>query len=349
MNSVCALSELDLFVRPPVQTSILSSRWVEYTPKVNYDKGNTPIQLEVPGTRGEYIDLSSVMFYVRASIRNASDEILKADGENGGPINYIQNTMFKTVDVSLNDVKVSTPSEYAYRSYLEALLNFGREGKTSHLDASVWAKDNYASMEGIEGLKSTTYIGASFEWNGNTISDVKKLNAIKNLNTSTYEAAFDSHKTVNGGLWARRSRFADSTAEMYGRLHGDVFNINKLLLDDVTMKIQLAKNSDDFSLLGLKGFKIDIDEFVLCVRKVKISEQVLLAHAMALEKTTAYYPMTRVDVISRTITKGVLTEKFENMVRGPMPKRIVLGMVKNEAFVGTRATNPFNFQMFNVI
>ena len=53
MTNVCASSELDLFVRPPVQTSILSSRWVEYTPIVNFDKGNTPIQIEVTGTKGE--------------------------------------------------------------------------------------------------------------------------------------------------------------------------------------------------------------------------------------------------------------------------------------------------------
>ena len=61
---------------------------------VNYDKGTTPILIEVTGTKGEYIDLSNVYFYTRASIRNDKNELITADSEIG-PINYIQKTMFK--------------------------------------------------------------------------------------------------------------------------------------------------------------------------------------------------------------------------------------------------------------
>ena len=65
-QKVCASSELDIFTRPPYQTSITSSRWVEYTPSLNYDRGATPIQIEIPGTKGEYIDLSNIFMYMES-------------------------------------------------------------------------------------------------------------------------------------------------------------------------------------------------------------------------------------------------------------------------------------------
>ena len=69
---------------------------------------------------------------------------------------------------------------------------------------------------------------------------------------------------------------------------------------------------------------------------------------MALERTTAFYPVCRVEVQARTIGGGVMTDKFENMIKGPLPKRIVLGMVESAAYNGQLNKNPFNFQSFRV-
>jgi hypothetical protein len=91
-----------------------------------------------------------------------------------------------------------------------------------------------------------------------------------------------------------------------------------------------------------------IDEFFVVVRKVRISNQVRLAHAMGLEKINAYYPITRVDVQNRTINMGVTSERFENLVKGTLPKRLCLGMVSSAAFNGSYNNNPFNFQHFNL-
>ena len=95
---VCASSELDIFSKPPYQTSILSSRWVEYTPTLNFDKGNTPIHIEVTGTKGEYIDLSNTFFYMRASIVNSSKNLI-SESDEIGPINYLQNSIQICVEI----------------------------------------------------------------------------------------------------------------------------------------------------------------------------------------------------------------------------------------------------------
>ena len=353
MTNVCASSELDIFVRPPVQTSILSSRWVEYTPIVNYDRGTTPILIEVTGTKGEYIDLSNVYFYTRASIRNDKNELITPDSEIG-PINYIQNTMFKQLDVSLNKKLVSMPCDYAYRSYIEGLMNYGRESKNTHLETSVWIKDNPLCMDSVAFTKKQpppsgqqpvpqqTPVAQQTATTSSSSTDTKMISKRSVLDPLPDE------KTYNDGLMLRRSLFAGRTCEMYGRLHADIFNIDKLLLDEVNLEIKLYKNNDNFCLLGTPGFKLQIDEFVLNVRKVRISDQVLVAHAMALERTTAFYPVSRVEVHGRTINKGVISDKFENLIKGPLPKKIVLGMIESSAYNGLLDKNPFNFQSFGV-
>ncbi len=86
--NVCASSELDLFTRPYVQTSIESSKWVEYTPTVNYDKGKSPIMVNISGTKGEYIDLSNIYVYMRTKIINTNDSTIIKEEDDIGPINY---------------------------------------------------------------------------------------------------------------------------------------------------------------------------------------------------------------------------------------------------------------------
>ena len=84
------------------------------------------------------------------------------------------------------------------------------------------------------------------------------------------------------------------------------------------------------------------------MRKVKISDEVLVAHALALERANAFYPLSRVDVQGRTINVGVTSEQFENVIKGTLPKRIIIGMVESDAYNGSLNKNPFNFQNFNI-
>lgn len=104
--SACASSELDLFTHPPYQTAIQNSRWVEYTPTLNHNNGQLPILIEIPATKGEYIDLSNVYHYMRLSIVKTSNGQKITTADEIGPINYIHNTIFKNVDVRFNKTQV---------------------------------------------------------------------------------------------------------------------------------------------------------------------------------------------------------------------------------------------------
>jgi len=86
----------------------------------------------------------------------------------------------------------------------------------------------------------------------------------------------------------------------------------------------------------------------LFVRKVKLSPSVFLAHAKALEDSTAKYPIKRVVCKSFQIPENYLDASHENLFSGQLPTRIVIGLVDNRAFNGSRDHNPFNLHHYNV-
>ena len=61
-------------------------------------------------------------------------------------------------------------------------------------------------------------------------------------NKRSIEAVFENHASINGWVVARRRAFVDKKCELYGRIHADVFNIDKLLLDDIALDIEFYKN-----------------------------------------------------------------------------------------------------------
>jgi len=72
--------------------------------------------------------------------------------------------------------------------------------------------------------------------------------------------------------------------------------------------------------------KIRILDASLIVRRAKISPGVLLAHAQMLSKTTAKYPLTRVEVKTYTIHAGLVRESLDNVILGQLPKQIIVGL-----------------------
>ncbi|XP_063972043.1 uncharacterized protein F54H12.2-like [Diachasmimorpha longicaudata] len=194
----------------------------------------------------EYIDLAHIMIKVRA-------RILKPDGsavleDSVGPVNNFLHSMFNQVDVYFNQKVVTPPNNlYAYRAYIETLLNYGTDAKSSHLGMSLWATDSYGAMD------------------------------------STAVAAGDARN--NNRLAARQAFTKDGKAfDLLGHLHCDVFNQDKFLMNGVELRVRLIRAKDDFCLMddSALNYKLRIVEASLIVRRVKLSPGILIAHAKTL-------------------------------------------------------------------
>ncbi|XP_063991153.1 uncharacterized protein F54H12.2-like [Diachasmimorpha longicaudata] len=251
-SSECVKSELDLFTIPPTQTS----------------HGE------------EYIDLAHIMIKVRARIMKPGGSVALEDSV--GPVNNILNSMFNQVDVYFNQKVVTPPNNLdAYRAYIETLLNYGTDAKSSHLGMSLWATDSYGAMD------------------------------------STVVAAGDA-RTNNGLAALQAFTKGGKTFDLLGHLHCDVFNQDKFLMNGVELRVRLIRAKDDYSLMddSALNYQVHIEEASLIVRRMKLSPGILAAHAETLAKTTAKYPLTRVEVKSFVLHRGIMVETIDNAIWG---------------------------------
>ncbi|KAJ8048851.1 hypothetical protein HOLleu_01326 [Holothuria leucospilota] len=139
------------------------------------------------------------------------------------------------------------------------------------------------------------------------------------------------------------------TVDMLGPIHSDIFFQDKYLLKGVDMKLKLIRSKDTFCLLSGDAdveYKVVVKVAALFVRKVKLNPGVTLAHARALEKATAKYPIRRVVTKVFSVPTGNISFVQDHTFLGQLPKRIIVGCVRNTAFNGSFLENPFSFEHF---
>ena len=82
-----------------------------------------------------------------------------------------------------------------------------------------------------------------------------------------------------------RTNIATKTFDMYGRLHVDMFFQDRLLINNVNVRLKLIQSKNDFCLLSDTLGIYKIKSAILHVRKVRVNPRIMLAHASVLEKT----------------------------------------------------------------
>ena len=294
---------LDLFALPPTQTAVQDGMWVEFHPLATLAQG-APVEFAISGATSDYLDLSNTFLHVKARVVNPDGTNLAADAAVA-PVNYWMHSLLSQVDVLLNDTLV-TPSEntYPYRAYIESVLNYGHEAKTTHLTSALFYQDTAGHFESRIGDE-------------------------------------------NLGYGKRRELTAGSrTVDMMGRLHCDIFNQERYLINGVDVKIRLVPSKANFNLMSAADapFKSTITHASLFVRKVRLNPAVSLGHAKALEKASAKYPLKRVVVKTFSIPTGNIGAVQDNLFLSQTPNRLVIGLVDSAAFNGQNQSNPFHFK-----
>ena len=304
-SCLCVKSELDLFTVPPTQTSVEHGCSMDYHP-VSTLTDNGPIEFKIPGSDEDYIDLTNTFLHLGV-------KITAADGAAIGPVNLLMHSRFSQVDVALNDKLVSSSTNtYAYRAYLETLLNYGKEAKESQLTSVMWYKDTAGKMD-----------------------------------ERVVVAAGENKGLVKRASFNKSSKVVD----MIGRIHSDIFFQEKLLMNGIGVRIRLVRSKDSFSLVSTNAaptYKIKIVRAVLRARKVRISDSVYLAHAKALKLANATYPIRRVECKTFSIPTGNYDAVQENLYMGQVPNRVIVGLVDTDAFNGSFAKNPYNFKNYKI-
>ena len=339
----CDKSEVDLFRVPPTQQSLERGRWIDYAPLSSVENANSAITFLIAGT-DEYVDLSKTILTVTGKITK-KDGTSKLDGNdqsNVAPVNNFLHSLFRQVDVYLNGKQV-TPAmgTYAYRSYIETLLNYDVSAKQSQFSSALYYKDTAGQMDKVGALASSKTLNyktpsADPAAAGTNASD--KLYVPESGNVGFAKR----HQFIKNG-----NRFVLS-----GPIFSDIFMTDRLLLNMMDLKVVLNRSSDAFSLMDLNSTaiepKVQLSDVVLKVRKVRVDQLVSDGVERMLKQTPAFYPIRRVECKILTIPANLPNVRQDNIFSGIIPNLFLVGLVHVDASTGEYDKNPYNFQHFGV-
>lgn len=172
----CVKSELDLFTLPATQTSIESGNWIQYKP-ISSITEESPLEFVVSALNDEYLDLANTMINIKAKISKPNGEkIAEAIDKDVGPVNNWLHSLFSQVDLYINQKLVSPQNNtYAYRSYIETLLNYDDGAKMSHLTCGLWYDDTPGHMDDCETNNTGLGKRKTFIKNSNTVDMIGHL------------------------------------------------------------------------------------------------------------------------------------------------------------------------------
>lgn len=304
-NHYCLKTDLDLFTTTPMQVAVDKMYWVDYATKTNVTNDG-PIEFIITGS-SDYIDLANSYLELVAEITKSDGTAITATSKVG-PVNLWLHSMFSKVDLELNNVLVTdSTNNYPYRAILETLLHTTTEAKESQLTQALYYKDTPGKMD----VKDPT------------------------LATGPNEGLTTRAKFISSG----------KKVQLMDRLHLDLWQQPKLLLNHVDVKLRFIRHTPEFALMGEDGpYKIKISTAVMHICKCKPTNDVLLAHANTLKNNTAKYPIRRVTTKNYQISKGDLQLTKDDVFLGDVPDVLVLAIVDGGAFSGDLAKNPFNFE-----
>ena len=334
----CDKSEVDLFRVPPTQQSLERGRWIDYAPLSSVENPNSAITFLIAGT-DECIDLSKTILTVTGKItkKDGTSKLDSNDQSNVAPVNNFLHSLFRQVDVYLNGKQV-TPAmgTYAYRSYIETLLNYDVSAKQFQFSSALYYKDTAGQMDKTGALAS-----------------LKTLNYKKAATNADSSEELYVPESGNQGF-AKRHQFIKNGNRfvLSGPIFSDIFMTDRLLLNMMDLKVVLNRSSDAFSLMDKNEPAIEpkvlLTDVVLKVRKVKVDQSVSDGVERMLKQTPALYPIRRVECKILTIPANLPNVRQDNIFSGIIPNSFVVGLVHVDASTGEYGKNPYNFQHFGV-
>ena len=152
----------------------------------------------------------------------------------------------------------------------------------------------------------------------------------------------------NNGYEKRRELAAKSKSiDMMGRLHVDIFQQGRYMVNGVDVKIRLVPSKSTFNLISSAGdgtFKSVITEATLYVRKQSLNPAVTLSHAKLFERgATVKYPLKRVKLHTFTVASGSTSHVQDNLFITQTPNKVIVGLQPAETLNGSLDRNPFQF------
>ncbi len=149
---------LDSFSVPPVDSILKDGRTVYYYPVTSItDSG--PYEFLITKDPDHYIFLPMTRLEGQLEIVTTDGDAGIAEADKVSVVNLFTQSIFKQVECEINGTEVcdlSTPT-YAYKSFIETHLTYGKSAKDTHLYCSLYEKDT-PEQEEVLDVANTAWV-----------------------------------------------------------------------------------------------------------------------------------------------------------------------------------------------
>ena len=283
-------------------------------------KNGIPFHFILPADPMRFTNLRNIRFAGELRVWNDTKKAQPAADEDWSVINNYQQSMISQVNCKINDQEINDPATktYAYRSFIETLLNYTKTYKDTILRTSGWVEDE--ALKGKDKFSCKPKIGSADNANFN-------------------QACLDRRDGISGGGWR----------EFDLLLHHDVVTSIRNLPPGFRMEFTFNRTSDDFLFIQPKTNK---DKYTLELRRVHIKmerrevvDRVLKSYMSQAGSKISRLPLTRNFVRTYPVVKGQTDLSCYNIINTDVfPETLLIGFVTQTAYDGTPNTNPFYFE-----
>lgn len=171
------------------------------------------------------------------------------------------------------------------------------------------------------------------------------------LNAAGYYPDPENSLESGEGYDARRALFSLSkTAQFMAKIDAPLFKQPLYLINQCEVDIEIFPNNANFLLISQQQnttFSFETVDLRMYVKKCSLTEGLALTIDQKLSLKPARYALRRTLLKSLFINTGVMDFRA-NVSMDQVPRRIILGLVANQNYVGRISHSPFNFEPFNV-
>jgi hypothetical protein len=328
-SQLAVKSDLELWTLPQTQISHTGDEIITLFPLSKIGLTDA-IEFYCPNTSQYYLDLSSALVHFTA-------DVVRVDG---------------TATTHAKPASILTEEE-------KKLLKANESETHVHDSVSIVDGLGFSAFSSVDVTLNDTTVSshASYPYRAyfdtllNSNMSLEKGPLLYPIQFTRDSSKFDLEKDE-----ALRDRYNNCKAsrefEVISPVFSDVFQMDRLLISGVDMRITFRQSPNTFRLwrsaTETHDHLLRIKNMKLTLRRVKIADTVMVAHESAIKQANATYLLRGIRTKLRSMVVGERQFRIENIGDGKVPSRILVAFVKTTALHGAYSDSPYKFEPLKI-
>jgi len=301
-----------------------SRRYVKIAP---FNTGINPVDFQID-PQPDFIDLNDSYIELELVLKKDNNTNLVI-ADRILPVNNLAHSLFKQIIVRLNGTLISPQTDtYHHKAFIEQILNNDRADGENLLPCQGWFNSLNVPDEADTALTATQVeIGHADYLPLPEDTKIAIQNRVKYLDGKRVTLRFKPFL--------------------------EVFHLSKLLIPGVQLQMQMYFNNPSLWSVVYGGARsLRLTEADVNVRlflaQVRVTPSVYRELMESMKTGIVNYPTVRSEI--RTYSHANPERYFEcnNPFRNQLPNRVIVGLLRQDAFNGDAGRYPFSYQKFNL-